>query len=159
VFLEYLHLMIDRGFPIEYFIEGGRSRSGRMLTPKAGILAMTVQSFVRSHSRPLVFVPVYIGYEKLMEGKSYIAELHGRPKKSESLFGLVARGTPAAAQLRPGRMSISARRWPWPEFLDRHHPAWREEAFDTRRRGCAAPSMRRRRNWRAASMPMRWSIR
>jgi glycerol-3-phosphate O-acyltransferase len=68
VFLEYLHLMIDRGFPIEYFIEGTRSRSGRMLTPKAGILAMTVQSFVRSRARPLVFVPVYIGYEKLMEG-------------------------------------------------------------------------------------------
>jgi glycerol-3-phosphate O-acyltransferase len=75
VFLEYLHMMIDRGFPIEYFIEGGRSRSGRMLAPKAGILAMTVQSFVRSRARPLVFVPVYIGYEKLMEGKSYIAEL------------------------------------------------------------------------------------
>jgi glycerol-3-phosphate O-acyltransferase len=64
VFHEYLHLMLARGFPIEYFIEGGRSRSGRMLTPKAGILGMTVQSFIREHARPLVFVPVYIGYEK-----------------------------------------------------------------------------------------------
>jgi glycerol-3-phosphate O-acyltransferase len=64
VFHEYLHLMLARGFPIEYFIEGGRSRSGRMLTPKAGILGMTVQSFIREHARPLLFVPVYIGYEK-----------------------------------------------------------------------------------------------
>jgi glycerol-3-phosphate O-acyltransferase len=130
VFLEYLHLMIDRGFPIEYFIEGGRSRSGRMLPPKAGILAMTVQSFVRSHSRPLVFVPVYIGYEKLMEGKSYIAELHGRPKKSESLFDLVA-----AARLLRRKFGQAHVNFGPPlaleEFLDRQHPAWREEAFDT----------------------------
>ncbi len=88
VFHEYLHLMLARGFPIEYFIEGGRSRSGRMLTPKAGILGMTVQSFIREHARPLVFVPVYIGYEKLIEGRSYLGELAGKPKQRESLWAL-----------------------------------------------------------------------
>jgi glycerol-3-phosphate O-acyltransferase len=137
VFLEYLHLMIDRGFPLEYFIEGGRSRSGRTLPPKAGILAMTVQSFVRSHSRPLVFVPVYVGYEKLMEGKSYIAELHGRPKKSESLLDLVA----AVRLLRRNFGKAHVNFGPplaLEEFLDRQHPAWREEAFDTQ-----APWLRR----------------
>jgi glycerol-3-phosphate O-acyltransferase len=81
VFHEYLHLMLARGFPIEYFIEGGRSRSGRMLTPKAGILGMTVQSFIREHARPLVFVPVYIGYEKVMEGRTYLGELAANPSK------------------------------------------------------------------------------
>jgi glycerol-3-phosphate O-acyltransferase len=40
-------MMLARGFPIEYFIEGGRSRSGRMLAPKAGILGMTIRSFLR----------------------------------------------------------------------------------------------------------------
>jgi glycerol-3-phosphate O-acyltransferase len=89
VFHEYLHLMLARGFPIEYFIEGGRSRSGRMLTPKAGILGMTVQSFIREHARPLVFVPVYIGYEKLMEGSTYLGELAGKPKQGESLWGIL----------------------------------------------------------------------
>ena len=129
VFLEYLHLMIDRGFPIEYFIEGGRSRSGRMLAPKAGILAMTVQSFVRSRARPLVFVPVYIGYEKLMEGSSYLAELHGRPKKSESLIGLVR----AARLLKRNFGKVHVNFGPplaLAEFLDVHHPAWRKEEFD-----------------------------
>ena len=129
VFLEYLHLMIDRGFPLEYFIEGGRSRSGRMLAPKAGILAMTVQSFVRSRSRPLVFVPVYIGYEKLMEGKSYIAELHGRPKKSESLLGLIG----AVRLLKRNFGTVHVNFGPplaLAEFLDLQHPAWREETFD-----------------------------
>ena len=129
VFLEYLHLMIDRGFPLEYFIEGGRSRSGRMLAPKAGILAMTVQSFVRSRSRPLVFVPVYIGYEKLMEGKSYIAELHGRPKKSESLLGLI--GAVRLLKRNFGKVHVNfGPPLALAEFLDLQHPAWRDETFD-----------------------------
>ncbi|MDK9702919.1 MAG: glycerol-3-phosphate 1-O-acyltransferase PlsB [Sulfuritalea sp.] len=129
VFQEYVHLMIDRGFPMEYFIEGGRSRSGRTLAPKAGILAMTVQSFVRSRARPLVFVPVYIGYEKLMEGSSYLAELHGRPKKSESLIGLLR----AAQVLRQNFGRVHVNFGPplaLAEFLDAHHPSWRDENFD-----------------------------
>jgi glycerol-3-phosphate O-acyltransferase len=89
VFAEYLHAMIARGFPIEYFVEGGRSRTGRTLAPKAGLLAMTVESWLRTPHRPLVFVPVYIGYERLLEGDSYVAELSGRPKQKESLLGLV----------------------------------------------------------------------
>ncbi|MCX7166450.1 MAG: glycerol-3-phosphate 1-O-acyltransferase PlsB [Rhodocyclales bacterium] len=127
VFQEYVHLMIDRGFPMEYFIEGGRSRSGRTLAPKAGILAMTIQSFVRSHVRPLVFVPVYIGYEKLMEGSSYIAELHGRPKKSESLIGLVR----AARVLKRNFGRVHVNFGPplaLAEFLEAHHPDWRNDS-------------------------------
>jgi glycerol-3-phosphate O-acyltransferase len=129
VFQEYLHLMIDRGFPIEYFIEGGRSRSGRLLPPKAGILAMTVQSFVRSRSRPLVFVPVYIGYEKLMEGKSYLDELHGRPKKSESLTGLI--GAVRLLKRNFGKVHVNfGPPLALAELLDTHHPEWRNENFD-----------------------------
>jgi glycerol-3-phosphate O-acyltransferase len=126
VFLEYLHLMIDRGFPLEYFIEGGRSRSGRTLAPKAGILAMTVHSFVRSRVRPLVFVPVYIGYEKLMEGSSYVAELHGRPKKKESLIGLL--GAVRVLKSNFGKVHVNfGPPLALAEFLDAHHPAWQEE--------------------------------
>lgn len=89
VFNEYLHLMLRRGFPVEYFIEGTRSRTGRLLEPRPGMLAMTLESYLRDFQRPLVFVPVYIGYEKLFEGKSYISELLGQPKKKESLLGLL----------------------------------------------------------------------
>jgi glycerol-3-phosphate O-acyltransferase len=89
VFAEYLHAMIVRGFPIEYFVEGGRSRSGRTLPPKAGLLAMTVESWLRAPQRPLRFVPVYVGYERLIEGESHVAELSGQPKQKESLLGLL----------------------------------------------------------------------
>jgi glycerol-3-phosphate O-acyltransferase len=89
VFNEYLAQLIDRGVPIEYFIEGGRSRTGRLLAPRAGMLAMTVRAFLRAPRRPVLFQPVYIGYEKLMEGKSYAGELSGQPKEKESLLGLL----------------------------------------------------------------------
>ncbi len=89
VFNEYVAQLIDRGVPMEYFIEGGRSRTGRLLAPRAGMLAMTIRAFLRAPRRPVLFQPVYIGYEKLMEGKSYIGELSGQPKEKESLLGLL----------------------------------------------------------------------
>lgn len=89
VFAAYVHEMLKRGFPIEYFVEGGRSRTGRMLPPRAGLISMTVQSYLREHDRPLAFVPVYIGYEKLIEGASYTQELSGAAKRRESVWGLI----------------------------------------------------------------------
>ena len=83
----YLYQLVELGVPLEYFIEGGRSRSGRMLKPKFGMLSMTVDAYIKSQARPMAFVPVYIGYEKLIEGQSYIGELYGEKKKKESTFG------------------------------------------------------------------------
>ena len=88
VFAAYVHAVLKRGFPMEYFVEGGRSRTGRLLPPKAGLISMTVQSYLREHTRPLLFIPVYIGYEKLLEGGSYTEELGGKAKRKESIFGL-----------------------------------------------------------------------
>ncbi len=89
VFSEYVTQLFQRGVSMEYFIEGGRSRTGRLLEPRAGMLAMTVKSFLRESRRPVVFQPVYIGYERVLEGKSYIGELSGQAKEKESIFGLL----------------------------------------------------------------------
>ncbi|MCH7854648.1 MAG: glycerol-3-phosphate 1-O-acyltransferase PlsB [Proteobacteria bacterium] len=89
VFNAYLHQILSRGHAMEYFVEGGRSRTGRLLTPKAGMLAMTVNSYLQNPRRPIVFIPVYFGYEKLIEGGAFINELGGSEKRSESLFGLI----------------------------------------------------------------------
>ncbi len=83
----YVQQLIALGAPIEYFVEGGRSRTGRLLQPKLGMLDMTVDAYIKTQSRPLAFIPVYIGYEKLIEGRSYLGELYGNQKKSESFFG------------------------------------------------------------------------
>jgi glycerol-3-phosphate O-acyltransferase len=89
VFMKYLGLMMARGHSIEFFIEGGRSRTGRLLQPKTGMLSMTLRSYLRDPRRPVVFLPVYFGYERLVEGKTYIGELSGKPKQKESVFGLL----------------------------------------------------------------------
>lgn len=127
VFAEYLHLMLARGFPIEFFIEGGRSRSGRLLMPKAGLLGMTVQSFVRRHERPLVFVPVYIGYEKLPEGASFVGELAGRPKQRESWWGVLS--SLRVLRRHFGRVYVNfGTPLPLADWLDARHPDWRDAA-------------------------------
>lgn len=124
VFREYLHMMLTRGFPIEYFIEGGRSRSGRTLPPKAGLLGMTLESFLRDHARPLALVPVYIGYEKLFEGRSFIAELEGRPKRRESLGALL--GSIRQLKHEYGKVSVSfADPIMLDGYLDANLPQWR----------------------------------
>lgn len=89
VMFEYLAHQVASGMPIEYFIEGGRSRTGRLLQPRPGMLSMTIRAFLKYQHKPVAFVPVYIGYEKMIESKSYLAELKGDDKKSESLFGTV----------------------------------------------------------------------
>lgn len=105
VFMKYLGLMMARGHSIEYFIEGGRSRTGRLLQPKTGMLSMTLRSYFRDPRRPIVFLPVYFGYEKLVEGKTYIGELSGKPKQKESIFGLL-RALPALRQ-HYGKVHVS----------------------------------------------------
>ncbi len=125
VFNAYLKQILERGHSIEYFVEGGRSRSGRLLAPKAGMLAMTVNSYVSNPRVPVVFIPVYFGYEKLIEGSSFISEMGGAAKQKESLFGLV-RSIRALREYfgkvyvnigEPVRLDA---------LLDRHNPAWRE---------------------------------
>jgi glycerol-3-phosphate O-acyltransferase len=89
VFKEYLYSILSRNAPLEYFIEGGRSRTGRLLPPKTGMLAMTVHGHLRGKAKPIAFVPTYIGYERLMEGSTYVGEMQGKPKEAESIKGIV----------------------------------------------------------------------
>lgn len=89
VFSEYVAQLVGNGYSLEYFIEGGRSRTGRLLEPKGGMIAMTIKAFMRAPQRPVVFQPVYIGYERLIEGKSYMDELSGQPKEKETIWALI----------------------------------------------------------------------
>ena len=132
VFREYLHAMLAKGFPIAYFIEGGRSRSGRTLSPKSGLLGMTVESFMREHPRPLLLVPVYFSYEKLLEGRTFVAELEGQPKRGESLYELVG----VARHLRRvyGRVHVNfGSPLDLDRFLDAEEPDWHGLQGDLRR--------------------------
>jgi glycerol-3-phosphate O-acyltransferase len=134
VFSEYVATLVGQGVSIEYFIEGGRSRTGRLLAPKGGMLAMTLRAFLRQSRRPVLFQPVYIGYEKLMEGSSYLDELAGKAKQKESIWGLLT-GIPKVLRSNYGRVAVN---FAEPILLDailaRHAPDWREYAGDSERK-------------------------
>ncbi|MHA6196884.1 glycerol-3-phosphate 1-O-acyltransferase PlsB [Pseudomonas wadenswilerensis] len=126
VFNEYLHTLFTKGFPVEYFVEGGRSRTGRMLQPKTGMLAITLRSFLRSSRTPIVFVPVYIGYERVLEGRTYLGELRGASKKKESIFDIFK--VLGALKQRFGQVSVNfGEPIRLNQFLDQQQPGWREQ--------------------------------
>jgi len=133
VFNAYLRQILMRGHSIEYFVEGGRSRTGRLLPPKGGMLAMTVSSFMREPRLPIVFVPVYFGYEKLIEGDSFISELGGAQKKKESLFGLIS--SVKALRENFGKVYVNiGEPIPLEPMLDAADPDWREAGWDEKDR-------------------------
>jgi glycerol-3-phosphate O-acyltransferase len=130
VFTKYLGFMMARGHPLEYFIEGGRSRTGRLLPPRTGMLSMTVRSFVREPKRPLVFMPVYFGYERIAEGRTYIGELSGRPKERESVLGLL-KATASVLRSKFGKVHVNfGEPIPLDELLQKHNPQWRAAAIE-----------------------------
>ncbi len=88
VFREYLNTLFNRGYSVEFYIEGGRSRTGRTLPPRTGIVAMAVQAQLRNSEKPITFIPMYLGYEKVMEVNSYMNELNGQKKEKESVWQL-----------------------------------------------------------------------
>ncbi|WP_404409031.1 glycerol-3-phosphate 1-O-acyltransferase PlsB [Pseudidiomarina marina] len=90
VFREYLNRLFQKGYPVEYFTEGGRSRTGRLLPPKTGMVAMTVQGMLRGQQRPMSLVPVYLGYEHVMEVGTYLKELKGKSKEKESVWQVIS---------------------------------------------------------------------
>ncbi len=84
VFAAYLETLLKEGLPVEFFLEGGRSRTGKMAAPKYGMLAMIMRSFIGKAFDDLSLIPVYIGYDRVIEVQSYLRELTGGRKKRES---------------------------------------------------------------------------
>jgi len=124
VLAEYVAQLIAGGYSIEYFIEGGRSRTGRLLQPKGGMIAMTLRAYLRQPARPVLFQPVYIGYEKLMEGNSYLDELSGKPKEKESIWALLW-GIPKVLRQNYGQVVVNfGEPIPLSELLAEHATDW-----------------------------------
>jgi len=125
VFRAYVESLIQRGYPIEFFPEGGRSRTGRLLAPKTGLMAMVVEASLRQRARKVMVVPVHIGYDRVWEINSYAKELKGAQKEKESVQGLL-KAVPMLTKSfgkvylnfgEPIRLD---------EFADAKLPGWRE---------------------------------
>lgn len=123
IFREYLAELFHRGYSVEYFIEGGRSRTGRLLEPKTGMMMMTLQALQRGLTRPISIVPVYIGYEHVLEVDTYAKELRGSAKEKENA-GLVLRVLKKLRNLGQGYVNFGE-----PiqlnTYLNQHFPDWK----------------------------------
>jgi len=89
VFSEYIFKLVEEEFNIEFFIEGGRSRTGKMILPKLGLLSTLIKAYKNRICEDMTFVPVYIGYDRVLEEDSYLNELEGGQKKPESLLEMI----------------------------------------------------------------------
>ncbi len=86
IFAEYIRKLLEEGFNIEFFIEGGRSRTGKLMLPKLGLLSILLNAYKDGACEDMILVPVYIGYDRVMEESSYLHEIEGGQKKPESLL-------------------------------------------------------------------------
>lgn len=89
IFRAYVDMLIARGYSISFYPEGGRSRTGRLLRPKTGLMAMIAESALRQRARKVAIVPIYVGYDRVPEGATYARELRGAQKQKESAQGLL----------------------------------------------------------------------
>jgi glycerol-3-phosphate O-acyltransferase len=100
----YVRKLLLDGHHIELFIEGGRSRTGKLLPPKFGILSMLVDACLALPGRKVHYVPISVGYELIVEQQSYMDELAGGEKQKENIGGLLK--TPEVLRSRYGRLYI-----------------------------------------------------
>ncbi|KAM4043279.1 dihydroxyacetone phosphate acyltransferase-like [Anomaloglossus baeobatrachus] len=90
VFAEYVKTMLRIGYaPVEFFVEGQRSRTCKTLTPKFGLLSVVMEPFFKGEVFDTYLVPVSISYERILEETLYAYELLGVPKPKESTSGLI----------------------------------------------------------------------
>jgi len=85
VLRHYIDFLIEKRFPLEWYIEGGRSRSGKLLAPRFGLLAYVVDAYRRGKSEDVLLLPVSIAYDQISDVGDYAAEQRGAAKERESL--------------------------------------------------------------------------
>lgn len=105
VFTKYLAILLKEGLPLEFFIEGGRSRTGKMVMPKYGLLSMVIQAYQEKYCDNFAAIPVYIGYDRVIEEKSYLKELSGATKTPENTAEIIK--TSKILRKRFGRVYVN----------------------------------------------------
>lgn len=89
VFAAYVKALVREKVNINVYIEGGRSRTGKLMPPRVGMLAFLLQAVEEGAVEDLTFVPAFIGYDQIPEERSYLRELAGRDKQAESFLSVI----------------------------------------------------------------------
>ncbi|HYB13483.1 MAG TPA: glycerol-3-phosphate 1-O-acyltransferase [Myxococcota bacterium] len=85
----YIGYLIEKRFPLEWYVEGGRSRSGKLLPPRFGLLSYVVDAYRTGKSEDVFLIPVSIAYDQIQDVGDYVAEQRGAKKKRESFSWFV----------------------------------------------------------------------
>ena len=101
----YIDTMLQGGYNLECFIEGGRSRTGKLLPPKFGILSFILDSILSGRVEDAIICPVSTQYDKVIETEGYVNELLGVPKKKENLADFLTGGS-SVLSLKLGRVDV-----------------------------------------------------
>jgi len=101
----YIDVLLQGGYNLECFIEGGRSRTGKLLPPKFGILSFVLDSLLSGRVEDAIICPVSTQYDKVVETEGYVTELLGVPKKKENLADFLSGGSNVLS-LRLGRVDV-----------------------------------------------------
>ncbi|KAF7192745.1 Glycerol-3-phosphate acyltransferase [Pseudocercospora fuligena] len=113
----YIDTLLENGFNFECFVEGGRSRTGKLLQPKFGILSFILDSVLSGRVEDALICPVSTQYDKVIEVDSYISELLGQPKKKEDLSQFLSASN--VLSLKLGRVDVRFQKpWSLREFIN-----------------------------------------
>ncbi|MFH1830708.1 MAG: 1-acyl-sn-glycerol-3-phosphate acyltransferase [Pseudomonadota bacterium] len=100
----YLKVLLKEGHSQEFFIEGGRSRTGKLKSPRTGMLSMLQKAASKGDVKNMHYVPVSITYDRVIEQKSYMKELAGENKEEERTSHLLK----LTKFLKRGKMSYGS---------------------------------------------------
>ncbi|KAI2619154.1 acyltransferase-domain-containing protein [Hypoxylon sp. NC1633] len=114
----YIDTLLQEGYNFECFIEGGRSRTGKLLSPKFGILSFILDSLLSGRVEDAIICPVSTQYDKVIETEGYVTELLGVPKKKENLADFLSGGS-SVLSLRLGRVDVRFHEpWSLRQYVD-----------------------------------------
>lgn len=114
----YIDTMLQGGYNFECFIEGGRSRTGKLLPPKFGILGFVLDSILSGRVKDAIVCPVSTQYDKVIETEGYVTELLGVPKKKENLADFLSGGS-SVLSLKLGRVDVRFHEpWSLRKYID-----------------------------------------
>ncbi|KAF2703222.1 glycerol-3-phosphate acyltransferas-like protein [Pleomassaria siparia CBS 279.74] len=100
----YIDTLLANGLNMECFVEGSRSRTGKLLPPKFGILSYMLESVASGRVEDAIICPVSTQYDKVIEVDSYISELLGQPKPKENLMDFLSASS--VLSLKLGRVDV-----------------------------------------------------
>ena len=111
----YMDTLLQMGMNVEAFIEGGRSRTGKLLSPKFGILSFVMDAVISGRCDDAIICPVSTQYDKVIETEGYVSELLGQPKPKENLLDFLS--SSSVLSLKLGRVDV------------RFHTPWSLKSF------------------------------